>query len=116
MIILGSSVGALLRYGAYQCIGGFYGVIVVNMLGSCLAGLLWAFSQHAGLSEAYRVLLMVGCLGAFTTFSAFSLESMALLQQGKWVWGIANILIQPVLGLLLCYIGFQLGAVLWRGV
>lgn len=88
----GGAAGALSRYFisslSYQRLGhGFpYGTLAVNLCGSLLIGFLyfWLINRF-NIDAELRALLIVGFLGAFTTFSAFSIESLVLLEQGAWV-------------------------------
>ncbi len=112
-IMLGGAVGTLLRFlassGVYQAFGRNlpYGTLVVNVVGSFFIGVLYVcFVQRAMLDTPLAKGLVVGVLGAFTTFSTFSLDTFYLLEQGAWLKGVLNIL----LNVFLC-----LGAV-WVGV
>lgn len=91
-IALGGAAGSLLRHALNSWAtslwgAGFpYGILLVNLLGSFLAG--FAFALLAGprpASAFWQPLVMVGFLGGFTTFSAFSLQALALLQEGRWL-------------------------------
>lgn len=91
IIAIGGAFGAIVRFlvstGIYQWLGrGFpYGTLVVNVVGSFLMGLLAEalISQRVTLSVDYRAAVLVGFMGAFTTFSTFSLETFYLLEQGQ---------------------------------
>ena len=87
--------------------------LTVNVVGSFLIGLL-AFLNIDGatLSENFRLLLITGVLGGFTTFSSFSLETLQLLLDGGHVRAIANI----VANLVLCLLFVALGAGLARAI
>ena len=62
------------------------GTFVVNLLGCLLAGVLAGLAErHAVFDAQVRLLLMVGVLGGFTTFSAFGLETAQLLRRGEWL-------------------------------
>lgn len=83
-VVAGGGTGAWLRYLAGRAFppGGFpYATLGVNLLGSFAMGLLAGWLAHNG-SESWRLLLGVGVLGGFTTFSAFSLEIVTLAQRG----------------------------------
>lgn len=91
LIALGGALGALARYWlggvASQVLGtGFpYGTLCVNILGSFAIGVLWVWlAQQQWGNPAYKHFLIVGFLGAFTTFSSFSLDGVLLLQQERF--------------------------------
>ena len=83
-IAIGGAVGALARYG----LSGFiqqstsssypWGTLTVNVIGSFLMGCLWHYMEFANTSPTIRGLILVGGLGAFTTFSTYSLEVLTL--------------------------------------
>ncbi len=62
-----------------------YATVAVNIVGSFIMGILWAMLMHQDVTSPARLFLLVGMLGGFTTFSAFSLDMMQLLQQGTIV-------------------------------
>jgi CrcB protein len=85
-----------------------YGTLLVNAVGSFLLGFLSRYLlEHFVVSELVRVSLLIGFLGAFTTFSTFSYESIILLQEGDFVKAGVNIISNVVLCLILCFVGFQ---------
>jgi CrcB protein len=115
-IACGGAAGALLRYwvaaGVQRWSGhGFpYGTLAVNASGSLLMGLLYVFLiERADLGLQYRALLLVGLLGAFTTFSSFSIETLQLLEAGEVAAAVANVLLSVTLCLALCWCGLMLG-------
>lgn len=96
IVAVGGATGAVLRYHLGRMIEGMAGphavfpwpTFTINVVGSLLMGILaGALARAAGIApggaEAWRLLLAVGVLGGFTTFSAFSLETAALLQRGQ---------------------------------
>lgn len=98
IVALGGAVGSALRYGMVQCIARFapqhfpFGTLAVNVLGSLLIGLLMA-RVAVQQSEPLRLLLVVGVLGGFTTFSAFAWDALQLLQRGQFAlaaWYVAG--------------------------
>ena len=89
LVMIGGAVGAGLRFQAGRlALARFgshfpWGTLMVNLLGGFLAGLLVASLARAGGSEQLRLLLGVGLLGGFTTFSAFSVEVVQMMQRGQ---------------------------------
>ncbi|HUH11865.1 MAG TPA: fluoride efflux transporter CrcB [Longimicrobiales bacterium] len=89
-IAIGGAAGAVARYGLggwVQERGGFgfpWGTLAVNVFGSLLVGFTLRWLEAAPFGPDVRALLVVGVLGAFTTFSTFSYETVALLQDGAW--------------------------------
>lgn len=87
-VALGGAIGAALRYGMVLALArlippGFpVAVPAVNILGSFLMGLFAVLSFHRGL-EPLNPLVMTGLLGGFTTFSAFSLDAVTLMERGE---------------------------------
>jgi fluoride exporter len=114
LIAIGGAAGALSRYGVAQAMrhllgGGFpWGTLCVNLVGSFLIGLLAGVQLNAGHSPKTQMLVVFGItgfLGAFTTFSAFSLESAGLIRDQQFVLAGANVLANCVCGLLLAFAG-----------
>ncbi len=91
LVMAGGAAGAALRYhlgrGLTHALGtGFpYGTLAANLTGGLAMGLLAGWlARHASGNEPWRLLLAVGLLGGFTTFSAFSLELTNMIQRGTW--------------------------------
>ena len=86
-----------------------FGTLTVNALGSFSLGFLsHYFLENLVVSELLRIGLLVGFLGAFTTFSTFSYESILLLQEGEFLKASVNILGNGIICILLCLFGLQL--------
>lgn len=85
-VALGGGAGAWARYAVGRLVGPSdfpYATLTVNVLGSFAMGLLAGWlARHAQGGESWRLLLGVGLLGGFTTFSAFSLELVLMIQRG----------------------------------
>ncbi len=86
LVVLGGGIGAWLRFVAGRLIGQAsfpYATLAVNIIGSMAMGLLMGWlARQGGDNNGWRLLLGVGLLGGFTTFSAFSLEIVTLAQRG----------------------------------
>jgi len=96
-IALGGSIGACLRYAVSLWSQSAwssdfpYGTLIVNIVGSFILGLLTiVLIQKVEASEWLRLFLFVGVLGAFTTFSTFSVETVSLFQDGKEIIALKN--------------------------
>jgi CrcB protein len=86
-----------------------YATSLVNVLGCFLFGLVWAFlDKHWPTVPEYKLLLLTGFMGAFTTFSTYLFETHALLLEARLMAAGANLLIQNALGLLALYGGLTL--------
>lgn len=99
-------MGALSRWGVSTLVAVPWATFVVNVLGSILLGFLVAATDKPEL----RLLLGTGFLGAFTTFSTFSVESMQLVESGEYGVAAASVLGNLVLGLSGAALGLYLGA------
>ena len=122
-VFLGGGLGAVCRYLATTAIGARFGMmfpfgtLFVNTLGSFLMALIMGFlltmaKANNLLSEPLRLLLTVGFLGGFTTFSSFSMETLTLLRSGSIVLAISNIAANVVLGLIAAILGLYLAAMI----
>ncbi|MCP4546121.1 MAG: CrcB family protein [bacterium] len=108
---LGGFLGSTLRYGATELLRQHVtsrasGTFLVNVVGSLLIGLLFGrLSAHDGLRWSF---LAIGLFGGFTTFSAFSLDTLKFIQRGQWLWAGGNILLQVALGVLAVWVGYSI--------
>jgi CrcB protein len=82
-----------------------YGTLVVNLIGCFLIGCLFGLSERWNLALEWRLLLVTGILGGFTTFSAFSAESIHLFKTGHTVAFLLYIGVSVVAGLILTALG-----------
>jgi len=115
LLALAGALGTLARYGTaglVQRIHGTsfpWGTLAVNLTGCFLAGLLWTlFENRWPLSGETRTIVLVGFIGAFTTFSAFILESGELLRSAEWFHATANLAMQNVFGFAALFAGIAL--------
>ena len=111
VISLGASAGAVLRWLAGLWLNdrwsGFpLGTLFVNCAGGLLVGVALAWFERTP-DEMLRLLLVTGLLGGFTTFSAFSVESLVLLQRGEWALALGHTLAHVVGALTCAAVGFR---------
>lgn len=119
LIALGGALGSVTRYYAMGWIASFlgknfpFGTMGVNILGSFVMGVLIVlFGRAASVAQPVQAMLTVGFLGGFTTFSTFSLDTMALIERGN-TWAAILYVLFSVLGSLL---GIALGLTISRAV
>lgn len=114
-VAVGSALGGVARYGLTEGVarlvgGGFpFGTLLVNVLGSAAIGASAAAIAHGypvSWSATVRHGFVTGVLGGFTTFSALSMQTLALLQEGQIGPAVANVVLSVVLGLAACWAGF----------
>ena len=115
-IALGGAGGALARYGVYLITVRLWGehfpwgTLTVNLFGSLLMGLITILIiDHFASSPALRALLLIGFLGAFTTFSSFAMDSIHLMTAGNYSWAAANVLVNSLGSLAAAMLGITIG-------
>jgi CrcB protein len=125
LIALGGAAGAVSRYlvdgwvaertaAAAGAAGAFpWGTLVINASGSLVLGLLFALAiEHDVLPSGIRAPLMIGFLGAYTTFSTLMLESWRLLEDGAVALAAANVLGSAGIGIAAVFLGLTIGRAL----
>lgn len=119
IIGIGGFVGAISRYALAIWIEQRWshtfplGTFVINVSGSFLIGLLMVlFTERFLVNPQWRLLLVVGFLGAYTTFSTFEYETGALLKDGEWLFAMLNVVGSVVAG----FIALKLGEVIAKSI
>lgn len=120
LIALGGGLGTLARYGTHALAAGVserfafpFATLAVNLLGCFAIGLLGGVFDRTDVREEHRLMLIVGFLGGFTTFSTFAWDSMRLLREGQPVRGMVYVVASNVLCIVLVFAGYGLSR--WRG-
>jgi CrcB protein len=118
-IAIAGSIGALSRYwvsGWLHSVLGLafpYGTLAVNIIGSFLIGLVMQISTTSTIiSQSWRIPITIGFLGALTTFSTFSFETIRLAQSGAFIVAALNILLHVSLSLIAALLGLWIGKIL----
>lgn len=110
----GSFIGGILRYLLSVIIQTKtnsifpFATFLINITGCFLIGIVIALSNRGSLTEEWRLFLATGILGGFTTFSAFSYETVSMLRSGESSYAIVYMLLSVLLGLFATYIGIVL--------
>lgn len=118
-LALAGALGTLARYGlagfVHRANGASFpwGTVIVNLTGCFLAGLIWKlFETRWPVSGETRALVLIGFMGAFTTFSALILETGELLRAAEWMHAAVNIAMQNGLGFVALFAGAALGRII----
>lgn len=121
-LAIAGALGTLSRYGlsgmAHRISGvGFpFGTLLVNVLGSILVGFIMQMGLNTDLvPRSLRMIVTVGFLGAFTTFSTFSYETAKYLEGGAWLSGVINITANLGLSILAALVGIILARMVYGG-
>ena len=102
-------VGVLCRYGLDKSMAGIgqdfpVSTLVINIIGSFVAGLIFALSERHEISLSLQTGLLVGFCGGFTTFSAYALQTLAMVDKERFLPAITYFLLSPPLGLVAAFI------------
>ena len=119
IIGIGGFLGAITRYGVALWIGQRWGrsfplgTFVINVSGSFLIGLLMSlFTERFMVNPQWRLMLVVGFLGAYTTFSTFEYETGTLLKDGEWMISLLNVVLSVFVG----FVALKLGEVIAKSI
>ena len=116
-VAIGGAAGSVLRYGTTIAVQRWtqsswpWATFAVNILGSFLIGwLAYMVVGRGAISVQTRLIVMVGLLGGFTTFSTFSLDTLRLIQEGGWKAAVANAVLSVAGGLIAAWAGFNIAS------
>jgi len=116
LLALAGAAGAVARYGlsgAVQNVCGDrfqWGTLAVNAIGCFLFGLVWALAEdRLVISGQTRIIVLVGFMGSFTTFSTFAFETSRYINDSQWSLAAANLVGHNLLGLLCVLLGLAAG-------
>lgn len=116
-VAIGGAVGSLMRYGTIVAVQRMtksefpLATLAVNIVGSFIIGwLAYQMLERDFMSVEARLVVVVGVLGGFTTFSTFSLETLRLIQGGGWPAAAANVTLSVAGGLLAAWAGFTIAS------
>ncbi len=101
--------GILLRYSIDQFFSDWNDefpvtTLAINLLGSFAAGTVYAWIEHREVSSALQVGLLIGFCGGFTTFSAYALQTLNMIERGRIIPAFMYLFLSPVLGLIMAFI------------
>ncbi len=115
----GGFIGAIARFAVASWVGQKWGrsfplgTFLVNVSGSFLIGFLMSlFTERFMVNPQWRLLLVVGFLGAYTTFSTFEYETGTLIKDGEWLVALANIVFSVIVG----FAALKLGEVIAKSI
>lgn len=119
LLLAGGITGTVLRYAlatyTYRFTSGLFpwGTVAVNLTGCFAIGLLWGVLNTDQLSQEVKNFVFIGLLGAFTTYSTYSLDTLNLFRLGEWKLALANVLLSNIGGIALTAIGFVIGKMIY---
>ena len=119
LLAFAGACGTLARYWLSGVVYNVFGISfpwgtwVVNILGCFLFGMVWVLTEERGLLPAHlRIVVLIGFLGAFTTFSTYIFEAGAMTRDAQWIKMGLNVIGQNVLGFTALYLGYASGRLL----
>ena len=112
LVGLGGGIGSIMRYACSLVISSTYyplSTLIVNIFGSLIIGLIAGISyKNETFLVSWKLFLATGICGGFTTFSAFSIENLQFLQNGKYLQGLTYITGSIVLGITAAWVGYKI--------
>ncbi len=120
-IVAAGGLGTAARYGVvslfdrFSAPGSFpWAIFTANMLGCYLFGVVWQAAEgRTFISDTARLAILVGFMGAFTTFSTFAFDNSQLIKADRWGALLLNLALNNVVGLTLAYAGLRTARVIW---
>jgi len=117
LLALAGAFGTLARYFtstmAHALFGNNFpwGTAAVNVMGCFLFGVFWSVSDRfTGFGPDTRAIVLIGFMGAFTTFSTFAFDTGDLIRNAQWFAATGNVLVQSTIGVALVFLGMSVGA------
>lgn len=112
-VLVAGSLGAVIRYllsRRYPVRPGHLpgGILIVNVVGSAVAGIALGLAERAALSADWRLIIVTGFCGGLTTFSTWSVETIELIDGGRWRAALLNVFVTLVLGFAAAGAGYLL--------
>lgn len=120
LVAMGGLAGAISRYRIDSHVSSKikhhipFGTLAVNLGGSFAIGLFYELFKHHILSSEFKIFIITGFLGAFTTFSSYSLHTLKLLEEGKYRGAWVNLLLNNILGIFMVFLGVFSGGIIWH--
>lgn len=118
-IALGGAIGAVLRFLLSRFIGNSnmtifpLGTFIVNIIGCFFIGILYTIFDKILVSSEFRAFLLIGLIGAFTTFSTFVLETFNLFQDKEIFIGLLNVILSNLIGFICLFLGIIIARLLF---
>ena len=106
-VALGGAIGSVLRYLVGLLVAFPFGTLAVNVIGSVIIGMVWVHLADRGLQH-WSPFLMTGILGGFTTFSAFTLDALRLVEEGRMTAAGTYVLASLIVSVAACAAGLWL--------
>ncbi len=117
-VAFGGSIGAVIRFLFYEVIESRFhsdfpwATLTVNLLGSLVIGFLWGYFARTYVSPGMRLLIFVGILGSFTTFSTFAFDNFSLIKSGDYIYLAVYFLATNIFGISLAVGGYLFSKVI----
>lgn len=91
-----------------------FGTLTVNLFGSFVIGLAYELFKHHIMGSEFEIFIITGFLGAFTTFSSYSLHTLNLFEENKFREGFTNLFLNNFLGIFMVFLGTLAGSGIWH--